>query len=778
MDGKVLDEVADAIDGVANDLYHFAIPKDQVKNKKNFKCPYKANQANVLALDNTLRSSTCTRGLVGWQNSVPIQSLKEGDERFKVMPDDLPDELRGALNGRKFRSAVLSATGDTHLEVTYSSCTRSLWSYLDSAANGFNGRLILFYFMNIVGTEAPDFTHRRVRTNENAITQAKLAFAKKEWEIVLSYLDGPFHSHANYQEFIKLFDEMRKTFTFRNAFFRAVYAWYVFNKFKGKIPIGFGSDEHMAEMWDAMALSEILKKISAHYARGRWYAFNDKFRLSHEDAPILFMVLMYKAVAKGEAPDAASLPLFGGLSKFAFKAIAPAGGAPDAAAGAADAAAVPVPEVAAVKHSNESLEAVRRKIPATFQFTLNVMSTLTTERIVNGITVFGSVFEEDTKMDLHNIGKQEGRKQFHVGLASGDKDALIKKTLRLLRDPDVLTQLGFFKSGAALGTNTPAEDKSVAEALMDFVTNLIANELEHMSFYRARPPFRFMQHLSPDATQRFRFLVWVEQLTKALFRAEDIAINDAESAEHLKDLLWPSSQLCRKLLVSAHEMDFKGLPTDVEEDLEQASRTWGGSVPCEYAHRQVGIAASANANGSISRQTKWHRILAGPLLPENEIALPVVQPPEIMKATKTVLAKSTYEAEPKSFSLGEEKYDEILEYAGKMPNLGSYLGIGLATDGLVAEKGEMSNVKKHWLSMLAMPGLMLYRHDEGAASAKYVLRSSQKGIYVLPVRPMVVSGQRILSFKVSDDELVWESLHFTTWRGWMTQATEILPPSM
>ena len=81
---------------------------------------------------------------------------------------------------------------------------------------------------------------------------------------------------------------------------------------------------------------------------------------------------------------------------------------------------------------SESLEAVRRKIPATFKFTLNVMSTLTTERIVNGITVFGSVFEEDTKMDLHNIGKQEGRKQFHVGLASGDKDALIKKTLRLL----------------------------------------------------------------------------------------------------------------------------------------------------------------------------------------------------------------------------------------------------------------------------------------------------------------------------------------------------------
>ena len=164
-----------------------------------------ANQANLLALDNALRTSTSTRGLITWASEHPIE-LKRGDERFKVESDQLPAEIRSLLNGRKFRSAVLNTTTQaTRLEVCYASAKRSLWNFLDSASVGFNGRMILFYFFGVLGTECLDFTHRRVRTFENALTQAQVTFAKKEWEIVLSYLDGPFHVHQNYTEFVEFF---------------------------------------------------------------------------------------------------------------------------------------------------------------------------------------------------------------------------------------------------------------------------------------------------------------------------------------------------------------------------------------------------------------------------------------------------------------------------------------------------------------------------------------------------------------------------------------------
>ena len=463
MNGAVLDEYADAIDTFAKEQYLGLVSSSGPVGNKSHKTPYLANQSNMLAFDNCLRSCTSLRGLVDWVNELPIKPMQRAEARFKVQPDDLPDELRATLYGRRFRSGIVShTTGDTRLEVCYDSCKKSLWNYLDTALVGFNGRLICFYFFGVVGTEAPDFTHRRVRTAENALSQSQLSFAKKEYEIVLSYLDGPFHSHANYQEFVALFKEMRKTYTWKNAFFLSVYAWYVFIKHKGKVPKGFGTQEHMALTWDDMAFSKLLETISVHYSRGRWYAFNDKFRLSREDHPILFMVLMYKAVVKDQAPDPKSLPLFGGVSRLALAPAAPAAPAAGAAAGAADVPVVPIPEVVAVKHSNESLEALRRKIPGAAQFTLHVLSNMTTGRIVNATTIFGLPREEDTKLKLTRVGTQSGRKEFHIQLACGVTDSVIKDTLKLLRDRAVLQELGFPGSGACLGTNTPAEDKHVA----------------------------------------------------------------------------------------------------------------------------------------------------------------------------------------------------------------------------------------------------------------------------------------------------------------------------
>ena len=99
--------------------------------------------------------------------------------------------------------------------------------------------------------------------------------------------------------------------------------------------------------------------------------------------------------------------------------MGPVDAAVAAPSGAAADPTVPVPDVAAVKHSNEAIEALRRKIPQTSTFLLHVMGNTTTECHVNGMVIFGRPLAEDTKKRLTQTSTQSGRKECHVDLACG-----------------------------------------------------------------------------------------------------------------------------------------------------------------------------------------------------------------------------------------------------------------------------------------------------------------------------------------------------------------------
>jgi hypothetical protein len=306
---------------------------------------------------------------------------------------------------------------------------------------------------------------------------------------------------------------------------------------------------------------------------------------------------------------------------------------------------------------------------------------------------------------------------------------------------------------------------------------LLGNELEHSSFYRSRPPFRFFQCLSPSEEERASAMVWAKALYTSLTTAEDLALKDKEADRWLKNLMWPTSILCRELLTGCYETDFECLPTDLRKEMEEASKSWAGSVRTEHGHRTIGIAADASPNGSISRVTKWHRLLASPLLTEYDRTLPTISAEEVVKAAHSRVEKTMFEPTANSFSLGSEKYNEILKFAGTLPGHVAYFAIGLATEALIACNGDLRIAANNFLSLLAQPGSMIYHRDVGPGSARWVVRASEHGVYVCRLTPMVKHGQRILDFPTSDGEKIWETLHINDLRGWMVQETQALPPS-
>ena len=105
-----------------------------------------------------------------------------------------------------------------------------------------------------------------------------------------------------------------------------------------------------------------------------------------------------------------------------------------------------------------------------------------------------------------------------------------------------------------------------------------------------------------------------------------------------------------------------------------------------------------------------------------------------------------------------------------------YFASSVATSLLVASGGNIKHIEVGWLSLLAIPGTMLYHKDEMAATAGYVVGRNEYGVTLWLGKPEVKNGQRIFNMIVPVDKPAWKFLHITKLEGWLCQETTPLPP--
>ena len=204
---------------------------------------------------------------------------------------------------------------------------------------------------------------------------------------------------------------------------------------------------------------------------------------------------------------------------------------------------------------------------------------------------------------------------------------------------------------------------------------------------------------------------WRKVLFERLTFLENQALKDTELSRLLDKLLWPRSTFCREMLVGAFECDFQKFPDDLVEELEEASICQATSVLCENAHKTINAAANHCTNGAISRQQKWHALLASPLLEEQELNYSEPTADVKLEATgKKIDSKTMFESDGWQFSLGEVALDNLIKDAGKLniPGPTGYFHIGAATHALMTNGNSVYNFKHNWLALLAQPGTLLY----------------------------------------------------------------------
>jgi hypothetical protein len=201
-----------------------------------------------------------------------------------------------------------------------------------------------------------------------------------------------------------------------------------------------------------------------------------------------------------------------------------------------------------------------------------------------------------------------------------------------------------------------------------------------------------------------------------LCHLEKQALVDADTALLLKKLLWPRSTFCREMLVGAYECDFEKFPADLIEELEEASICQATSVLCENAHKTINAAANHCPNGVISRQQKWHALLASPLLEEQELAYS--EPNEMHRVEaigKVINPKEMFESDKQPFSLGDDKLADVMENHKKLqfPGPTGYFHIGAGTSALIKTGQDHKAFKMNWLALLGQPGTLLYNNAAG-----------------------------------------------------------------
>ena len=207
-----------------------------------------------------------------------------------------------------------------------------------------------------------------------------------------------------------------------------------------------------------------------------------------------------------------------------------------------------------------------------------------------------------------------------------------------------------------------------------------------------------------------------EVLLFRLTYLEEEALRDPDIDLLLQKLLWPRSTLCREMLIGAYECDFLKFPDDLEEELLEASSCQATSVLCENAHKTINAAANDCPNGAISRQQKWHALLASPLLEDQE--LPYSQPKVEHKAEavgKNINAKEMFESEAHSFSLGDHKLQQLMDDHNKLnfPGPTEYFQIGVGTSALMNTGDDPKKYKMNWLALLAQPVTLLWNKGAG-----------------------------------------------------------------
>jgi hypothetical protein len=722
-----------------------------------------ANWHSALALDQGLQASLGS-GLVQYMPGRRLQQLEVGCSRRFVRVDALPEIIRQTSFDRTQRCLIVDKDGKSSLEGLWSGHRGVLHCSLDMGSIGFPARGWMFYGIGVRGERWADAAHRRHNNFEDAINEAGLGVFRAEAVCFTNTGSGPWGENANYNKWQSATTEYLDSTSVDDDLFQALYPFLSHDLHHGRLPQAYGSKPHME--W----VREEIRRV-VHLGKGAIVRMNRWFQVWHRIRPALpywsawLFACLVELLQSGIYAHMSDCSLFKHSDK---------GAGLSAGAIASSDKAIAGPSHRSVKQKGE-LDSLRGKCKNGVHLMAEVLGNRSSRAIMAGISKMVKPIEIRHNLDIRHIKTKEGRASFNIGLACSDGLDYVVEGLSWMKDEELMFDMGVMSAGSDWSPGLDEDTATrVLKALLDLWCAWASYEMRFIMLYSSSMPGLAWTQLSEDVVKQKEGMAKMKLLWERLQKFEELSqqVGHSHLSGFLRDLQWTRGQWSREILLSAAECEFKHLPSDVLEQVREASVLVGMSEIVEQAFNDCRAETEGVRNGRQSPLAVWHTIQSSTLLKDYDLdPVQISSADHVSGAHDVPSSMFLADKHEEHFSLkkhkGQEKFFHDMDYP--MLSAARYLNIGMGTRLLMHARSE--NVVKHaWCSLLAIPGTVL-AHSFVEEFCGWVLGVNDHGAQVWPGRFLGCGGFRY--FELDTSGLKWDQYVVWDYKEW--QVFDIKP---
>ena len=408
----------------------------------------------------------------------------------------------------------------------------------------------------------------------------------------------------------------------------------------------FGTMEHKQAVLDKLRTSRFLTRRGRKVRMGRWFSLPDRNAERRGELMPTLVVLIHVGVRRGFWKTLDESPLFASDEP---KVNCQAERVPAVAAAAEASRVASQSKKETVASSNRQLQNLQKDSQNKLDFVAKILSNEKNFFIQEGslhiVEPTRLSFGKWRKMQRTKKGTFEVHTQWALEF---EQSWYCSLTFQQLRGGEGFQRLGF--SSIAGDAASEEMDIVVARHMYRFASALCGYRLANkLQFRRSLPGVAILLlHWDEEIVQKT--LLRLAEIFEHITAMEKIE-HDSTAAQWLKAFPWRTWAWVRSLLVRLSECDFKAVPADVKEELNQCFQGLMSTDLVENGFQVLTNAMSANAGNKCSRVERWRNLRQAPLLEDfDRRPLPLTTASRSISGSK--LPPTAFDADSRDFSLG------------------------------------------------------------------------------------------------------------------------------
>lgn len=702
-----------------------------VKSKAATLPPRTANRFFVLSKDNALRQGAGL-SLKYFEGPRRSWALQPGDRRYTA-PNPMAD-----LDGEPpFRSCVRRASGKDEFEVPRLRLADgrdfrpALHCAQDEGSIGLPSMFWELQKVSLRGSFTEDEWHRTMNDLGNAVRDAGVWTFILEWGCVANFRAGPWKGASFLQTLKGACTVYFKDHDETDELFASLYD-RIAGDFGMAQDIDFGTRSHMKRVFNMCVEHDVWKRKGTKMKMGRWASWYICMEEMRQGRHLLLLALVLVGLRQGWWASLAASPLF---RVDQLVACPDADDELPAAAEVVDPERPPTdrpapeePERQSVAASNKDINQKKGACHNLMHFSAMVLARPQGGRIVDMLCLASSIIRRDFWEGIKECSTKEGALLRDIGLSRGMYAEVLAETVQLWSKPDILAKLDILPAECPFADDLSAEmemERALAKHWFWWMLRVVDHRMASVGTWTHSYPHHFVGLLSKDQEVRDETMQEVKDAFQLLEKLEARSHVDAWVRTFLQELMWTSDVFVRETFVDLIEHQWQ---TPLEGGLDQRLRAFA------FANKRTKIQEdlfkiikkrqSLSDANFCSRRGRWDSAVRSGLIQRyDRVDLEVTA--EAKDISPKSLPAMTYECKAVSrFSLGEEMLDtmQASNPSWSSPSPEAYKLRAEAWAAALHVSGDTSKLRMCWLSLLAMPGRLLYHQqllNPGASTRLY-----------------------------------------------------------